>query len=402
MSSLKTIINIMKMELKYQFKKPFVYIFMFVLLGITIMDFGFLRRDPYDTKEKYENMLGHIPYEEFKDMNESDFYMRISGCSKEEYIESNEKPFTAAVYENNLSLDEKLELSKLADDEGQFIKELKVLEKGGKVKFYGLMDFNDIKKLSEKEYNSVIYSIYEQVSGGNHFTQEKVIGINTYDVYPTYEEVDQMLREENMSEFLGVEYYLRLTSTACTLGIFLIIFTFIKDYKLNNNTNIYSSSVRGYEYILGKFLAITLFMLASLFLISFGYIIMVKGNFDNSSWKFYLKDFIKIFLMIPCVTIPFFNVCTILVIIVSKDTVIASLIMFLYTMTYEQLSYTFSGVNYVNMFKPIPRIAWTYGNFTKLEPEILIHQYIYIILTIVIILFTIYVWNRQRYKREVR
>ncbi|WP_419743356.1 hypothetical protein [Paraclostridium dentum] len=402
MSSLKTILNIMKMELKYQFKKPFVYIFMFVLLGITIMDFGFLRRDPYDTKEKYESMLGLIQYEEFKDMNESDFYMRISGCSKEEYIESNEKTFTAAVYENNLSLDEKLELSNLVDDEGPFIKELKVLEKSGKVKFYGIMDFNEIKKLSEKEYNSVIYSIYEQVSGGNHFTQEKVIGIDTYDVYPTYEEVDQMLREENMSEFLGVEYYLRLTSTACTLGIFLIIFTFMKDYKLNNNTNIYSSSVRGYEYILGKFLAITLFMLVSLFLISLVYILMVKGNFVNSSWKFYLKDFIKIFLMIPCVTIPFFNVCTILVTIVSKDTVIASLIMFLYTMTYEQLSYTFSGVNYVNMFKPIPRIAWTYGNFTKLEPEILIHQYGYIILTIVIILFTIYVWNRQRYKREVR
>lgn len=402
MSSLKTILNIMKMELKYQFKQPFVYIFMFVLLGITIMDFGFLRRDPYDTKEKYENMLGLIQYEEFKDMNESDFYMRISGCSKEEYIESNEKTFTAAVYENKLSLDEKLELSKLKDDEGQFIKELKVLEKSGKVKFYGIMDFNEIKKLSEKEYNSVIYSIYEQVSGGNHFTQEKVIGIDTYDVYPTYEEVDQMLREENMSEFLGVEYYLRLTSTACTLGIFLIIFTFIKDYKLNNNTNIYSSSVRGYEYILGKFLAITLFMLTSLFLISFGYILMVKGNFVNSSWKFYLEDFIKIFLMIPCVTISFFNVCTILVIIVSKDTVIASLIMFLYTMTYEQLSYTVSGVNYVNMFKPIPRIAWTYGNFTKLKPEILNHQYGYIILTIVIVLFTIYVWNRQRYKREVR
>lgn len=402
MSSLKTIINIMKMELKYQFKKPFVYIFMFVLLGITIMDFGFLRRDPYDTKEKYESMLGLIQYEEFKDMNESDFYMRISGCSKEEYIESNEKPFNAAVYENNLSLDEKLELSKLVDDEGQFIKELKVLEKSGKVKFYGIMDFNEIKKLSKDEYNNVIYSIYDQLPLGNHFTQQLAIGVNTYEVNPTYEEVEQMLSVENMSEFIGIEYYLRLTFNACTLGIFLIIFTFMKDYKLNNNTNIYSSSVRGYEYILGKFLAITLFMIALLFLISFGYIIMVKGNFDNSSWKFYLKDFIKIFLMIPCVTIPFFNVCTILVIIVSKDTVIASLIMFLYTMTYEQLSYTFSGVNYVNMFKPIPRIAWTYGNFTKLKPEILNHQYGYIILTIIIVLFAIYVWNRQRYKREGR
>lgn len=402
MSSLKTILNIMKMELKYQFKKPFVYIFMFVLLGITIMDFGFLRRDPYDTKEKYENMLGHIQYEEFKDMNESDFYMRISGCSKEEYIESNEKTFTAAVYENKLSLDEKLELSKLKDDEGQFIKELKVLEKSGKVKFYGIMDFNEIKKLSKDEYNNVIYSIYDQLPLGNHFTQQLAIGVNTYEVNPTYEEVEQMLSVENMSEFIGIEYYSRLTFNACTLGIFLIIFTFMKDYKLNNNTNIYSSSVRGYEYILGKFLAITLFMIALLFLISFGYIIMVKGNFDNSSWKFYLKDFIKIFLMIPCVTIPFFNVCTILVIIVSKDTVIASLIMFLYTMTYEQLSYTFSGVNYVNMFKPIPRIAWDYGNFNKLESEILNHQYVYIILTIIIVLFAIYVWNRQRYKREGR
>ena len=402
MSSLKTILNIMKMELKYQFKQPFVYIFIFVLLGIIIMDFGFLRREPYDTKEKYESMLGIIPYEEFKDMNESDFYMRISGCSKEEYIESNENTFTAAVYENKLSLDEKLELSKLVDDEGQFIKELKVLEKSGKVKFYGIMDFNDIKKLSEKEYNSVIYSIYEQVSAGNHFTQEKVIGIDTYDVHPTYEEVEQMLTEENMSEFMGVEYYSRLTFKACTLGIFLIIFTFIKDYKLNNNTNIYASSVRGYEYILGKFLAITLFMLVSLFLISFGYILMVKGNFVNSSWNFYLKDFIKIFLMIPCVTIPFFNICTILVTIVSKDTVIASMIMFLYTMTYEQLSYTINGVNYINIFEPFPRLAWVYGNFTKLEPEILKHQYIYIVLTLIIVLLTIYVWNRQRYKREAR
>lgn len=402
MSSLKTILNIMKIELKYQFKQPFVYIFMFVLLGITIMDFGFLRRDPYDTKEKYENILGHIPYEEFKDMNESDFYMRISGCSKEEYIESNENPFTAAVYENNLSLDEKLELSKLVDDEGQFIKELKILEKSGQVKFYGLMDFNDIKKLSKDEYNNVIYSIYEQFPSGSHFTQEKVIGINSYYVNPTYEEVENMLSEENMSEFMGVEYYSRLTFKACTLGIFLIIFTFMKDYKLNNNTNIYSSSVRGYEYILGKFLAITLFMLVSLFLISFGYILMVKGNFVNSSWKFYLKDFIKIFLMIPCVTIPFFNGCTILVTIVSKDTVIASMIMFLYTMTYEQLSYTINGVNYINILEPFPRLAWVYGNFAKLESKILNHQYVYIILTIIIVLLTIYVWNRQRYKREGR
>lgn len=402
MSSLKTIINIMKIEFKYQFKQPFVYIYIFVLLGFTIMNFGFLRDEPYDTKEKYENMLGHIPYEEFKDMDESDFYMKISGSSKEEYIQWNEKPYTAVVYENNLTLDEKLELSKLKDDEKKFIQELKVLEDGGKVKFYGVLDFNDINKLSKDEYNSVIYSIYDLLSPGNHFTQEMTIGIDTYSINPTYEEVEKMLSNENMSEFLGIEYYQRLTITACTLGIFLIVFTFMKDYKLNNNTNIYSSSVKGYEYVLGKFLAITFFMLLSLFLISFGYILMIKSNFDNSSWNFYIKDFIKIFLILPCVTIPFLNICTILFTIISKDTVITSMIMFLYSMTYELLSYTANRENYVNMFKPFPRIEWEYGNFTKLEHQIFNHQYIYIILTIIIILFSIYVWNRQRYKREGR
>ncbi|WP_195941007.1 hypothetical protein [Romboutsia sp. 1001713B170131_170501_G6] len=402
MNSLKTIINIMKIEFKYQIKQPFIYIYIFVLLGFTIMDFGFLRNEPYDTKEKYENMLGNIPYEEFKDMDESDFYMKISGSSKEEYIQWNEKPYTAIVYENNLNLDEKLELSKLKDNQEQFIQELKTLEDSGKVKFYGVMDFNDIKKLSEEEYNSAIYSIYDQFSSGNHFTQEKVIGINTYNVNPTYEEVEKMLTKENMSEFIGIEYYLRLTNMACILGIFLIVFTFMKDYKLNNNTNIYSSSVKGYEYILGKFLAITLFMIVSLFLISFGYILMIKSTFKGTLWNFYLKDFIKIFLIIPCVTIPFFNICTILVTIISKDTVITSMIMFLYTMTYDGLNYTATGENYVNMFKPSPRIAWVYGNFTKLEHKIFNHQYIYITLTIIVILFSIYVWNRQRYKREGR
>lgn len=402
MSSLKTIMNVMKMEFRYQAKQPFMYIYVFVLLGFTIMNFGFLKNQPYDTKKEYENMLGHIPYEQFKDMEESDFYMRVSGLSREEYIEIYEKPFTSVVYENNLTLDEKLELSKFEDEEEKLIQELNKLQSANKVKFYGVLDFHGIKRLSEEEYDRTIYSIYDQLSPGNYFTQDMRIGIDTYSVNPTYEEVEKMLSEENMSEFLGIEYYQRLTMISCTLGIFFIVFTFMKDYKLNNTINIYSSSIKGYEYILGKFLFITIFMLTTLFIISFGYIALIKNNFDNYLWNFYLKDFIRIFLIVPCISIPFLNICAVLVTIISKDTVVTSMIVYIYILTYDYLNYTSVGENYISILKPIPRVSWSYGNFTRLESQVINHQYVYIIITIIVILASIFIWNRQRYKMEGR
>ncbi|MCG8540226.1 MAG: ABC transporter permease subunit [Clostridia bacterium] len=397
MNSYSITLSLFKKELKNIFKYPFTYVFI-LLLAIIIWDTSTqVFQKFYETKEAYEeNLLGYITYEEFQSMSEEEFlkeYRINNRINKGEPI--------ARVYEDYMSNEERGKLFLLRPIIGTNKKFEDLYEeycRSNKIIDYGFMNYDEIKLLSKEQYEKICHSLYVPRCSKNFIYFSN--GILRY--YPTYEQAKELVRLENLSSVIAREYYFRIMQFSAIIGTLLIISYLVRDYKNNVITNIKSSNIRSYQYIVSKYLALTIVILSIYFILTMSTVFIFKSQYNNLSWQFQMVDFIKYFVLLPFVTQSFLNGLAMLITVISKDLIFSTAAMFYYIFIFGQSTKFADGTSewVIKNWKYFPRTVNRLGIMETQGNTMVVHQIGYFIVAICIVLLTIYIWQRNRIERS--
>ena len=397
MSSFNIALSLFKEELKNIFKYPLTGVFV-LLLVIIIWDTSTqVFQKFYDTKEAYEKeFLGYITYEEFQSMSEEEFFKEYRVSKR-----INKGEPVARIYEDYMSNEERGQLFLLRTPFGRNKKfEDLYMEycKSNKIIDYGFMNYDQIKLLSKEQYEKICHSLYVPMCSKNflYFTNHRK------NYYPTYKQAIELMKLENLSSIIAREYYYRIMINISIIGTLLTISYLIRDYKNNVITNIKSSKIKAYQYIVAKYLALTITILAIYFLLTMASVFIFKSQYNNLSWQFQVVDFIKYFILLPAVTLSFLNALAMLVTIMSKDLILSTSSMFYYIFIFGQSTKykdgTFDWI--IKTWKYFPRTVNRLGIMETHKSIMVRHQIIYLIIAICIIVLAMYIWQRDRTERS--
>ena len=401
MRSFNITLSLFKGELKNILKYPFTAVFV-LLLAITVWSTStqvFQRF--YETKDAYEKeYLGYISYEEFQSMSEEEFlkeYRMKAGYS----VSINKGESVARIYEDYMSNEQRGQLFLLYKPFGSNKKfEDLYIEycKSNKIIDYGFMNYDQIKLLSKDQYEKICHSLYVPICSKNFLYFYN--GRKAY--YPTYEQASELMELENLSSIIAREYYYRIMIDISIIATLLVISYLLRDYKNNLIINIKASKIKGYQYIFAKYLALTITILSIYFILTMSSVFIFKSQYNNLSWQFQVVDFVKYFILLPVVTLSFLNALAMIITIISKDLIFSTSAIFYYIFIFGQSTKYKDGTSewIIKVWKYFPRtvnrlgIMKTYGN------TMVVHQIIYFIITVCILLLTMYIWQRNRTERS--
>lgn len=393
-SSFIILLSLYKKEMYNTLKSPYIYVCTLIVAFFVWNTCSQVFNVIYETREEYEQKyLGYLTYEHFQSTSEEEFL-------KDYWAASNyrEKSVSFRIYEDYMTMEERASLLSINKNNKNNKKAYEEIYtsycESGKVIDYGYMTYSDIKLLPKDSYERICHSLYVPYYSGN-------FQYFIYSSYPTYEQFNQLKSLENLSSIIAREYFARMMLIVGIIGILLMINIFYKD---NDNvlSNVRTTPIRSYQYINAKYLAINTLTILPLFVLTMITVIVFNPMYENISWGFYLSDFIKYFVLFPFVSICFLNALAMLIVVVTRDFIFSVSSAFYYIFLMSQPKYLEDGTTtfVIANLKFYPRIDKFIGMITAVWKDLIIHQISYMIITIFIVIITIFIWERRRTQRS--
>lgn len=392
MKHIKTIILLSTNEIKRLNKGLFFYICIFFIILVVINTANQVFQKPYDTRDDYERKLGYVTYEELQDMNEQEFYNSIN------IKDGNFPPIQ--VFEHNLSIDERAELNyaKLYQENNykaifeKFVSEKKIFNIKN-------LTFNEIRKLTREQYLEYQNSIFVPLASKSLMYFYRVPSNNYMTNYPTYDQAKTLWEKENMSAFLTREYFFRLERYFSLVTALIIIVNMTKDYKNKVYKKIYSTQINSYEYIIAKGIVLSTYLLVIYFIISLiPYLIYIK-TISPVNWIFKSIDIFINFIIFIVPTEYFICGVAMFFSIFIKDWLFAISFSFYYIfLGGAKMTLLPSGLKtwVIFPYKYFPRIPFAIGCIEKYRSEIIYHNTLYIIITLLLFTASCLIWRKGR------
>lgn len=379
-------------EIKRLLKSPIFYVIIAILIFATLDAALELFQSPYDTREKYEERLGYVSYQDLRGYDEIAFLEKIGSPKKPDTL--------ITVFEHTLNLDERARLNDARQYHSeQYDNLFNEYVKQGKIDNIRELTFKQIQELPEIQYNKYKNSIFVPGACRNMSYFYRATSNNYKTNYPTYEEAVKLWEQENMSAHISREYYFRLEFNFTFITAVLIILSLTSDYKYGTNKMIYTTKFKSAYYILMKTFSLGIFMIFVYFLVSIlpAYLFVLTVNAVN--WIYTIRDFIYTFLVFIVPTQLFICALSLCFSLLLKDWLFSTLLSF-YTifLSGTKMAKLPDGLTMwiIYPYKYFPRIPFALGAMQKYSEQIFYHNLLYYFIAIALIIIDIWIWDKQR------
>lgn len=387
-----TIIRLFVFESKRALKSLFTYVCIVMALFLSFSSASEVFVEPYDTEAAYYAKLGIPSYKELQEMSYEDFNNVVNNN-----FDSYGK---LTLYKRNISMtDEAKYFTTLSDSKSEEAKEI-FQEYVNLGYYYDIINlsFEEIKELSEQEYSEYMFSINAYSNQrANYFAQ--ATENNYIDNRPDYETSLILSSQENMSSLIARGYYARLIMLFSIIMVFAMIFSFVGDYKTRSIKSLRLTTISGFGYVIGKGLFLFLFWICILFVCSLIPVILFFSRLTATIWVYQISDFIYYWLLLLFPSLFFVSMLTITLTLLLKDFIFSAIVSFFYIFVGLNSTGTLydSGRQYVEelswlVFYPSTKYALGITEVINIIP----HQVVYFLLSIILLVFSILLWEIHR------
>lgn len=393
---MKTILFLGINDMRRILKMPLFYIITFPLVIFVFINFNQTFQEPYDTKEKYEEKLGYITYEELQQVKKSDFLEKIKINNREDE--------RVLVFEHTLSIDERAKLyfnMKYGGNNYENVFNEFVLE--GKITNVNRLTFEEIKNLSSQEYEKYQNSIFVPSACKSLMYFYRTTTNNYTTNYPTYEEAERLCQKENMSLFVSREFFFRIEIYLSLFTSLIVVLNITRDYMSKVYRKINATQIKSYEYIIAKSIFISIFIISLYFLICFIPYILFIYNLETANWIYNVKDFITNFLIFIVPSQLFICSTSVLFSVILRDWLFSLALSFYYIFLSGSKMTTLPDGQQtwiIYPYKYFPRIPFALGSFEENFLQICKHNILYFLLIILLIIVGCIIWKKDRFRRN--
>ena len=368
-------------HLKKIFRDKVILIAIIILMAVSTFTYTGIYRDIDGTKESYEtNTLGYIDQVKLKDIDENDFYKKYNSY---ENIDNKD----IYIYKFRGTNEQRAELNEIKRKDNWYNSDLFKKYLDEKI-IYDFKIVNYQNLITLQDYEEYKDSIFVPSFSKNIFF--KKMPYNIYDHnYPLWEEIKTMESQDSISNMLSREYWSVLEySLSLILGL-VIIYTITKEYRNKTEFTVKTSNSSFLKYIFSK--TILIFFLFMIIAIVFSMLLqIIRGNkVDYGSFTFDQFDLMTNYLIFILPTEFFILTLSIFVSILCRDTITSICFMLFYIFLFSEGKLSEGYMNwYIKVYKYFPRINFglEYGNIYF--RNIVMHQIIYIIFSVLLILLS--------------
>jgi len=377
-------------------KQPLFIISVLVIVFITLNNANSLFKMPYESKVQYEEKLGYIKYEDFINMTFTEF----DSLYFDKFGEHIKQEYSFLTYIDKMSVEQRTMLEydkvKSADKYDAYFNEM---INGKYIQNVQRYTFFELKNLSKEQYDLLSHSLFTPgFSSSALYFQNNSNYSSIVLEYPTYSEMLEIIKKENMSYHIAREYYFRLMIPLSLLLIILIVDRFSKDYKYNSELNLYMCNVKGSRYIFANYFGILFPFIIASFIISSTWAFIYVANVNASIWVYSALDFVKAFFLFPFSSLIYISAVALLCVMLMKSSMLSLAITFYYSFIFSNITYNPDGttewqISWLNYF---PRLPFRYGIMNDYKVEVMIHQLAFLLLAVVIVIISGRIWERRR------